>query len=74
MIVVASRVGVIAAFAAVGFAIGFMAFLASPSVAQWLIEVLPTLTLDPGIVFATITGAAGALISTVTVTVWAKRS
>lgn len=70
----ASRAGVIAIFAAIGFGIGFLAFLASPTVAQTLMDVLPTLTLDPSIVFATITGAAGALISTVTVTAWAKRT
>lgn len=70
----ASRVGVIAIFATIGFAVGFLAFLASPAVAQALAAVLPTLTLDPSIVFATITGAVGALISTITVTAWAKRA
>lgn len=74
MIEVASRAGVIAIFAAIGFAIGFLAFLASPGIAEALMQVIPTLTLDPSVVFATITGAAGALISTVTVTAWARRT
>lgn len=70
----ATRTGVIAIFAAVGFTVGFLAFLASPVIGQALIEFLPMLAVDPTIVFATITGVAGALISTVTVTAWAKRA
>ncbi len=70
----ASRTGVIAIFAAIGFAVGFLAYLASPTVGQALLVLIPSLAVDPSIVFAMITGAAGALISTVTVTAWAKRA
>jgi hypothetical protein len=35
---------------------------------------IPHLTVDPNIVFAAIAGAAGALVSTVTVTAWARRA
>lgn len=70
----ASRAGVVAIFAAIGFAVGFLAYLASPMVGQALLVLIPSLTVDPSIVFATITGAAGALVSTVTVTAWAKRA
>ncbi len=70
----ASRAGVIAIFAAIGFAVGFFAYLASPSVGQALLTVIPNLTVDPSIVFAAIAGAAGALVSTVTVTAWARRA
>jgi hypothetical protein len=69
----ASRTAILAIFGTVGFAIGFFAFLASPSIANVLANILPQLAVDKSIVFATITGAAGAAISTATVTVWAKR-
>ncbi len=69
----ASRIAILAIFGTVGFAIGFSAFLASPSIANVLANILPQLAVDKSIVFATITGAAGAAISTATVTAWAKR-
>jgi hypothetical protein len=74
VVALASRAGVIAIFAAIGFTVGFFAYLASPSVGQVLLTIIPNLTVDPNIVFAAITGAAGALVSTVTVTAWAKRA
>jgi hypothetical protein len=70
----ASRAGVIGIFSAIGFAIGFLAFLASPAVGNWIAEVLPNLRIDQSIVFATLCGAIGAVASTVTVTAWAKRA
>jgi hypothetical protein len=70
----ASRAGIIGIFAAVGFAIGFMAYLAAPAVGQYLKEVWPMLMVEPSVIFATICGGAGAAISTITVTAWAKRS
>lgn len=70
----ASRAGVIAIFAAIGFAVGFFAYLASPAVGQALMTLIPALAIDPSIVFAMITGAAGALVSTVTVTAWARKA
>lgn len=70
----ASRTGVIALFAAIGFSVGFFAYLASPAVGHALMTIIPNLAVDPTIVFAAITGAAGALVSTVTVTAWAKRA
>ncbi len=69
----ASRTAVLAIFGTLGFAIGFIAFLASPAVANALASILPQLAVDKSIVFATISGAAGAAISTATVSVWAKR-
>jgi ABC-type transport system involved in cytochrome c biogenesis permease subunit len=70
----ASRAGIIGIFAAVGFAIGFMAYLATPAVGQYLKEIWPTLMLDQSIIFAMICGGAGAAISTITVTAWAKKA
>ncbi|HVX02335.1 MAG TPA: hypothetical protein VHA09_04210 [Nitrososphaera sp.] len=70
----ASRAGLIGMFAAIGFAIGFMAYLATPAVGQYLKNIWPTLMLEPSIIFATICGGAGAALSTITVTAWAKRA
>jgi ABC-type transport system involved in cytochrome c biogenesis permease subunit len=69
-----SRSGIIAAFAAVGFVIGFFAYLATPAVGQYLKTVWPMLMLDQSLVFAMMCGGAGAAISTITVTAWAKRA
>jgi len=64
-----TRITILAIFGAIGFSIGFLAFLASPLIAAWL----PTIVVDEAIVFATISGAAGAGISTTVVSMWARR-
>jgi hypothetical protein len=56
-------------FGSIGFAIGFLSFLAAPLLANWL----PTIVIDQALAFATISGAAGAAISTAMVSMWAKR-
>lgn len=73
MVDMAVRAGILAIIGAVGFTIGFIAYLASPVVGQALLALLPALAVDPSIVFAMITGAAGALVSTVAVTAWARK-
>jgi hypothetical protein len=65
----ASRTTILAIFGTIGFAIGFLTFLVSPLIAAWL----PTIMVDEAIVFATISGAAGAGISTTVVSLWARR-
>jgi len=65
----ATRTTILAIFGAIGFTIGFLTFLASPLIAAWL----PTIVVDQAVVFATISGAAGAGISTTVVSMWAKR-
>jgi nitrate reductase gamma subunit len=65
-----SRTGILAIFGAIGFVIGFLAFLASPTVAQALSTIL---NVDASIVFALISGVAGAAISTSVITLWARR-
>lgn len=69
----ASRAMVLSAFGAIGFLIGFLAFLASSSMGEILAMILAQLVLDQSLVFATVSGAAGAAISTVVVSMWAKR-
>jgi len=65
-----SRTGILAVFGAIGFAIGFVALLASPTVADALATIL---NVDASIVFALISGVAGAAISTSVITLWARR-
>jgi hypothetical protein len=66
----ASRTAILAIFGAIGFAVGFLAFLASPTVASALAAILPV---DASIVFALISGVAGATISTTVISLWARR-
>jgi len=65
-----SRTAILAIFGAIGFAIGFIAFLASPAVASALAAILPV---DASVIFALISGVAGATISTTVITLWARR-
>jgi nitrate reductase gamma subunit len=65
-----SRTGILAIFGAIGFAIGFLAFLASPTVANALVSILHV---DASIVFALVSGVAGATVSTSVITLWARR-
>jgi hypothetical protein len=64
-----ARIPVLAIFGTIGFAIGFLSFLAAPLIANWM----PTIVIDQALAFATVSGAAGAAISTAIVSVWARR-
>lgn len=64
-----ARLPILAIFGTIGFAIGFLSFLAAPLLASWL----PTIVIDQALAFATISGAAGAAISTAVVSMWARR-
>jgi nitrate reductase gamma subunit len=66
----ASRTGILAIFGAIGFVIGFLAFLASPTVANALATLLQV---DASIVFAMISGVVGATVSTAVISLWARR-
>ena len=68
-----SRTGVLAIFGAIGFAIGFLAFLATPAVTDALAIILPQIAVNKSIAFAMVSGFAGAAISTTVVNVWVKR-
>jgi hypothetical protein len=69
MMIVSSRMALTTLFAGVGFAIGFLVFLASPV----LLKALGGIALQQDIVFATISGFAGAVISTVVAMAWGRR-
>jgi hypothetical protein len=64
-----ARALALAIFGSIGFAIGFLSFLAAPLVANWM----PTIVIDQAMAFATLSGAAGAAISTTVVSMWARR-
>lgn len=64
-----ARGPVLAIFGAIGFAIGFLSFLAAPLIANWV----PSIVIDQALAFATVSGAAGAAISTTVVSLWARR-
>jgi hypothetical protein len=69
-----SRVGINALIGLAGFAIGFLAYLASPSLTAALREIIPAVMLDKAVAFAMVSGALGSLISVSLVSVWAKRA
>ena len=60
-------------FAVVGYAIGFGAFIILPALAQALAMAWPKV-IDQNLVYASISGAAGSVISTMTVSVWSRRT
>lgn len=64
-----ARIHILAIFGTIGFTIGFLTFLAAPLLASWL----PTIVIDQALAFATVSGAAGAAISTTVVSMWARR-
>lgn len=64
-----ARMSILAIFGTIGFAIGFLSFLAAPLIASWM----PSIVIDQALAFATVCGAAGAAISTTAVSAWARR-
>lgn len=60
-------------FAVIGYAIGFGAFIILPALGQALALAWPKV-IDQNLVYASISGAAGSVISTMTVSVWSRRT
>lgn len=69
----ASRILGLLLFAVVGYAIGFGAFLILPALGQALLAAWPKVV-DQNMVYASISGAVGSVISTMTVSAWSKRA
>jgi hypothetical protein len=69
----ASRILGLALFALIGYGIGFGAFLVLPALGQALVAAWPKV-IDQNMVYASISGAVGSIISTMTVSVWSKRA
>jgi hypothetical protein len=57
----------------IGYALGFIAYLAFPALADALAALIPLLvSIDPRLVGATVTGLATSLITVAAVAAWAK--
>jgi hypothetical protein len=57
----------------IGYAVGFIAYLVFPALAEALATLIPFLmSIDPRLVGATITGLATSLITVAAVAAWAK--
>lgn len=71
------RFAALSIFWTVGFAIGFLGYLAYPTVSSWLSNTLPNalpnIVLNQVFIGAVISGIAGAVVSTVLVIRWSKR-
>jgi len=67
------RFAALSIFSAVGFSIGFLGFLASPTVYKWLSSV-PTAILNEVFIGAIVSGIAGSIASIMLVIRWSKRS
>jgi len=68
-----SRVKAILGIWLVGYAVGFIAYLAYPALAEALASLIPFLmSIDSRLVGATITGLASSLITVGAVAAWAK--
>jgi hypothetical protein len=68
------RFAILAGFTLLGFAIGFIAYLVSPTLIDFLAYVLPQLFSDPRVAGAFLSGIAGALIMDVTIILWSYLS
>jgi len=68
------RFAILAGFTLLGFAIGFIAYLVSPTLIDFLAYALPQLFSDPRIAGAFLSGIAGALIMDVTIILWSYLS
>ena len=60
-------------FSAIGFSIGFLAYLASPTVYNWLASSVPSVVLNQVFVGAVASGIAGSIASLMLVNRWSKR-
>jgi|YelNatPaOPRAMG01_1025707.scaffolds.fasta_scaffold23017_3 hypothetical protein len=68
------RFAILAGFTLLGFAIGFIAYLVSPTLIDFLAKALPQLFSDPRVAGAFLSGIAGAIIMDVTIILWSYLS
>jgi len=68
------RFAILAGFTLLGFAMGFIAYLVSPTLIDFLAYALPQLFSDPRVAGAFLSGIAGALIMDVTIILWSYLS
>jgi hypothetical protein len=60
-------------FSAIGFTIGFLGYLASPTVYNWLSNAVPNVVLNQVFIGAIATGVAGSIASATLINRWSKR-
>jgi len=68
------RKSVLFGFWLLGFTLGFIGYLVSPSIGRWLMEFLPQIFKNEALVGAFLSGIAGSIITTISVALWAKLS
>lgn len=67
------RVAALFIFSAIGFSIGFLGYLASPTVYEWLANSVPSIAVSQALIGAIVSGAAGSAASLVLITRWSKK-
>ncbi len=60
-------------FSAIGFSIGFLGYLASPTMYSWLSKSAPSIALNEVFIGAIVAGIAGSIASMTLVIRWSKR-
>jgi len=60
-------------FSAIGFSIGFLGYLASPTMNSWLSNSVPSLALNEVFIGAIVAGIVGSIASMTLVIRWSKR-
>ncbi len=61
-------------FSAIGFSIGFLGYLASPTLYSWLSNSFPSMALNGVFTGAIVAGIAGSIASMTLVIRWSKRT
>ncbi|MFQ5940510.1 MAG: hypothetical protein ACE5KA_02270 [Nitrososphaerales archaeon] len=67
------RLAALFIFSAIGFAIGFLAYLAHPTISTWAFNAVPSLLLSQAFIGAVGSGIAGLVASLILVIRWAKK-
>lgn len=67
------RFAALSIFSAIGFSIGFLGYLASPTVYNWLSSSVPSIILNQVFIGALVSGIAVSIAAIMIVTRWSKR-
>jgi len=67
------RFAALSIFSAIGFSIGFLGYLASPTVYNWLSNSVPSMVLNQVFVGAIASGVACSIASIMLINRWSKR-
>lgn len=67
------RLAALSIFSAIGFIIGFLGYLAYPTVLIWVSSAVPSLLISQAFIGAVASGTAGLVASLILVMRWAKK-